>query len=151
MFAFAPDEKKVILIGDLRVALVNRRTGKSVALPSLKSCLRWLQFAPDGSRVACILDNHIQMRTFPDFSLRYELTRCWGTTHTFAFHPTAPIFAALNRDGVLTLYNLETGEVSRSMDFALGRNVKCVTFAPDGLTCAVGGSNSQFAVFDVDV
>jgi hypothetical protein len=29
--------------------------------------------------------------------------------------------------------------------------VNCFAFAPDGLTCAVGGSGRQFVVFDVDV
>jgi WD40 repeat protein len=69
----------------------------------------------------------------------------------FAFHPTAPVFAALNKEEVLTLFSLDTGEPIRSLDFVLGKRVTCVAFAPDGLTCAVGGSNKQFAVFDVDV
>jgi WD40 repeat protein len=68
-----------------------------------------------------------------------------------AFHPTAPVFAALNADRHLTLFSLETGEPIRTMDFALGRQVQCVCFSPDGLTCAIGGSNKQFAVFDVDL
>ena len=32
-----------------------------------------------------------------------------------------------------------------------GGGVDAVAFAPDGLTRAVGGSNKQFAVFDVDM
>ena len=70
---------------------------------------------------------------------------------TFAFHPTAPVFIAINRDKHLTFFGTETGEALRSLDFALGRYVQCVAFSPDGLTCAVGGSNKQFAVFDVDL
>src|SRR5207253_264528 len=68
----------------------------------------------------------------------------------FTFHPTAPLFTGLNPDKVLTLFSSETGEPIRSLDFALGKRVTCVAFAPDGLTCAVGGSNRQFAVFDVE-
>jgi WD40 repeat protein len=70
-----------------------------------------------------------------------------------AFHPTAPVFAAASPfpEVQLTLFSLETGEVVRVLDFGLGARVQCVAFAPDGLTCAVGGSNKQFAVFDVDV
>jgi WD40 repeat protein len=70
---------------------------------------------------------------------------------TFAFHPSAPVFAALNTNGALTLFDLDSGKAIRSFDFALGKTVQCVTFSPDGLTCAVGGSNKQFAVFDVDL
>jgi WD40 repeat protein len=69
----------------------------------------------------------------------------------FAFNPALPLFAALNAEGVLTLFSTETGAPVRSLDFALGRAVQCITFSPDGLTCAVGGSNKQFAVFDVDL
>ena len=61
------------------------------------------------------------------------------------------MFAALNADKVLTLFGLDTGDPIRSLDFALGRSVRCVAFSPDGLTCAVGGSNKRFAVFDVDL
>jgi WD40 repeat protein len=69
----------------------------------------------------------------------------------FAFHPTAPVFVAIDRSKNLTLFSAETGAPIRSLDFALGRNVNCAAFSPDGLTCAVGGSNKQFAVFDVDL
>ena len=68
-----------------------------------------------------------------------------------AFHPTAPVFAALDPKRQLTLYSLDTGAVLRALDFGLGTQVQSVCFSPDGLTCAAGGSNKQFAVFDVDV
>jgi WD40 repeat protein len=68
-----------------------------------------------------------------------------------AFHPTQPVFVAPDGDKVLTLFSTETGEPIRSLDFGLGKKVTCVAFSPDGLTCAVGGSNKQFAVFDVDL
>jgi WD40 repeat protein len=68
-----------------------------------------------------------------------------------AFHPTEPVFAALNGDKVFTLFHLGTGKPIRSLDFALGKKVQCACFAPDGLTCAVGGSNKRFVVFDVDL
>jgi hypothetical protein len=62
---------------------------------------------------------------------------------------------------LLSLVSLETGEELRTLDFDAGKPppqqslrfspVTCAAFSPDGLTCAVGGSNKQFAVFDVDV
>jgi hypothetical protein len=68
-----------------------------------------------------------------------------------AISPTSETFAALNPQRQLTLFSLRSGEAIRSFDFALGATVQCLCFSPDGLTCAVGGSNKQFAVFDVDV
>jgi hypothetical protein len=32
-----------------------------------------------------------------------------------------------------------------------GGGVRALAYSPDGLACAVGRSNKQFAVFDVDV
>jgi WD40 repeat protein len=60
------------------------------------------------------------------------------------------MFAAVSVDRVLTYWSLETGEQIRTVDFALGRYAQCVTFSPDGSRCAVGGSNKQFIVFDVE-
>jgi len=68
-----------------------------------------------------------------------------------AIHPTAPLCVSVNRKRALTLFDLQTGEPIRSLDFRLGQAVMCVCFSPDGLTCAAGGSNGRFAVFDVDV
>ncbi|MCI0702014.1 MAG: WD40 repeat domain-containing protein [Planctomycetia bacterium] len=66
-----------------------------------------------------------------------------------AIHPTAPMCASMNRKRALTLFDLRTGEPIRSFDLSLGKELMCVTFSPDGLTCAAGGSNGRFAVFDV--
>ena len=93
----------------------------------------------------------MQVWDVPSRSVRAEHVTGVQTDKVLAFHPTAPLFASLNPNKELTLFSLETGAPVRSLDFALGRFVQCVAFAPDGLTCAVGGSNRQFAVFDVDV
>ena len=37
----------------------------------------------------------------------------------------------------------------RSFNWNLGK-VRCVVFAPDGMTCAAGGSSGQVVVWDVD-
>jgi len=66
-------------------------------------------------------------------------------------HPTAPVMAGWNRDWTLKLLNLDTGEPIRAPHFNIGRYTECAAFSPDGLTCAVGGSNKQFAVFDLDL
>lgn len=111
------------------------------------------KFSPDG-RTLAVFANYPDRVTLWDVSSRTARVaniECCMDSGLFAFHPTAPMFATLNKEKVLTLFSLTTGEPIRSLDFALGKRVTCVAFAPDGLTCAVGGSNKQFAVFDVDV
>jgi WD40 repeat protein len=81
---------------------------------------------------------------------RAEQIQCMADRR-LVFNPIFPVFAAVNRDDVLGIWSLETGAPLRALDFELGRRVRCACFSPDGLTCAVGGSNKQFAVFDVDL
>jgi hypothetical protein len=69
----------------------------------------------------------------------------------FAFNPTLPLFAVRAVDGAFTVRRLSDGQPVRSLDFPIGKVIGCAAFAPDGLTCAIGGSNKQFAVFDVDL
>jgi WD40 repeat protein len=114
--------------------------------PVFGGCL--LQFSPDGNALAVIYPGRLLLWDLEGRQVRATVLICGARV---GFHPTAPMFAALNRDKVLTLFDLDTGEPLRSLDFALGRYVQSACFSPDGLTCAVGGSNKQFAVFDVDL
>lgn len=112
-----------------------------------------VRFAPDGRTLAVFSGREVLM-----WDVSRGVSRGKPATlapqppdATFAFHPVAPLFLALDRARHLTLFSADTGEPIRSLDFGLGKRVACVAFSPDGLTCAVGGSNRQFAVFDVDL
>jgi WD40 repeat protein len=112
-----------------------------------------MRFSPDGRILAVFSAAQVQLW---DISSRTRLSGAVDINTrfgelTFSFHPSAPVFVAVDREQNLTLFCAEGGEPIRLLDFALGRKVQCVAFSPDGLTCAVGGSNKQFAVFDVDV
>lgn len=157
-FDLSPDARTVAFIGwySVEVVLIDVAGGGVTGRfsPPAPTGLVWgVRFAPDGRSVAVFCGGQIELW---DVS---RLTRLSGPVSidnqyvlaAFAFHPTAPIFAALNTDRMLTLFSTETGAALRSLDFALGQAVQCVTFSPDGLTCAVGGSNKQFAVFDIDL
>lgn len=119
----------------------------------LDSGMIWgVRFAPDGQALAAFSGSQIRLCDVEPLACRAGRVNSdnrYGKS-TFAFHPTAALFVALNSDGLLTLFSATTGEAVRSLDFALGRRVRCAAFSPDGLTCAVGGSNKQFTVFDVD-
>jgi WD40 repeat protein len=73
-----------------------------------------------------------------------------------AFHPTKPIVAYTTAKppkawpSVAWFGDVNTGE-PLSMPHPGFKSAVAFAFSPDGLTCAVGGSNKQFAVFDVDV
>ena len=154
-FDASTDEQSVALVGlKGSVTVYDWGDGPDLQNPlALGGTANTVRFSPDGGTLALFSDRRVQM---------WDVSRGtpWSkpvnidTKHkeeTFAFHPTAPVFVAINRDAHLTFFGTETGAAIRSLDFALGRHVQCVAFSPDGLTCAVGGSNKQFAVFDVDL
>lgn len=153
-FAVAPDEK---------VLAVSFRTKVPVAIyewtdePGLRKLAAlkdaWeVRFSPDGRTLALCSAGPplVDLWDTATWQPRVENIPCWITENTFAINPVLPVFAAIY-SGSLTLYSLETGAIIRSLDFELGRRALCVCFSPDGLTCAVGGSNKRFAVFDVDL
>ena len=153
----APDDASVALVSGhngILFDVASRAETARFAVSSRPDEYAWgVRYAPDGRTLAVFCRQQVQ---FWDVERAERLggpltLNCRYGDATFAFHPSAPIFVATNRAKVPTLFSLETGEPIRSLDFALGRYVTCTCFAPDGLTCAVGGSNKQFAVFDVDV
>jgi WD40 repeat protein len=111
------------------------------------------RISPDGNTLVLFhaKPQHVALWDIPTQQLRKANIPCRTAEMIFAFNPILPVFVAINRDKLLTLFSTETGDAIRSVDFGVGRSVQCVCFSPDGLTCAVGGSNKQFAVFDVDL
>jgi WD40 repeat protein len=149
------DGQSVALIGTKgSVAVYDWGEGSELQNPlALDSTADNVQFSPDGRTLALFSGRQVQMWDLERGAPRGKavLLNKRPDGGPFAFHPTAPVFAAINRDKLLTLFSTETGEAIRSLDFGVGKTVTCVCFSPDGLTCAVGGSNKQFAVFDVDL
>jgi WD40 repeat protein len=146
-FAVSPDGSAVLVDGSAHAALV-RADGASAPLPDFYGS--GVRFSPDGNSLLWLHGDRAQIWNAADLSVRVESIPSHAPYSVIAFHPTAPVFAAPNPRRELTLFRLDTGEAVRSFDFGIGF-ADSVCFSPDGLTCAVGGSNKQFAVFDVDL
>lgn len=156
-FDISPDGRRVVVgfnwnAPTVLFDLVGGELGNPVPLAESLKVLR-PQFTPDGRSLilSWFYPPRVGVWDVATRTAWVEAVACESISTRFAVHPTAPLLAAPNADGHLTLFSLDTGDPLRSLDFALGRSVNCVAFSPDGLTCAVGGSNKQFAVFDVDV
>lgn len=150
---FAPDGRTVALLGWSDVVSIcdttTRKAVQTIDLP--KRALQHARFAPDGTSLVLYGYDGVTVWDVPSAAVRVEKIACDRPYWLLAFHPTSPLVAVRRTDGLLSLVSLRTGEEVRALDFDLGQQVTCVAFSPDGLTCAVGGTNKQFAVFDVDV
>jgi WD40 repeat protein len=156
-FDFSPDDKLVVISYGGEPTVLFERQGSElrnpIKLPALEKCATDVRFSPDGGTLVFHTNLRPAELTLWDVAAgrpRARKVPCC-LSDTFAFNPAFPVFAGLGANDALTIFSLETGQPIRSLDFALGRYVRCVCFSPDGLTCAVGGSNKQFAVFDVDL
>jgi WD40 repeat protein len=150
---FSPDGHSVALLNWNSVVTVCDVASHGVlqSIDLSKQSLQHCRFAPDGNTLVMYMSDGITIWDLPSASVRVELVPCDKPYWLLAFHPTSPIVAVRRKDGLLALIDLRNGEERRALDFALGEQVTCAAFSPDGLTCAVGGTNKQFVVFDVDV
>jgi WD40 repeat protein len=151
-FAFSPDGRTAALLDDRRRgALVTVETGASVPIGFPQDAwVGGVQFRADGALV-WIEWNGVRVSSAANPNKFSAPLACKWPHSAFALHPSAPLFAALNGAERVTLFSLSTGEALRSFDLDFGQTLRHICFAPDGLTCAVCGSNKQFAVFDVDL
>jgi WD40 repeat protein len=157
-FDLAPDERSTVLaFSSGLIAIFEWTDGPELRNPI--EVTRALtpgeaRFSPDGRALVLSTDPHppkVSLWDIPTRQMRAERVPCW-LDQRLAFNPVFPLFAGCRcRDNSLAVWDLDTGQQVRALDFALGLTVSCVCFSPDGLTCAVGGSNKQFAVFDVDL
>ncbi|MBM3982914.1 MAG: WD40 repeat domain-containing protein [Planctomycetes bacterium] len=146
-FAVAPDGRAVLIGGSAHTALV-RADGSSERLPD--SYCDDVRFSPDGRSLVWMHGGAVRICDADTLAERVPLVSCYSAYSTLTIHPTAPLFAVTSAWREFTLFRLDTGEPIRTFDLNIG-SPWCACFAPDGLTCAVGGRNKQFAVFDVDV
>jgi WD40 repeat protein len=157
-FDLAPDERSVVIaFCSGPIAIFEWSDGPELRNPvAVAQALTpgEARFSPDGRTLVFSTDSHprkVSLWDVPTRRTRVENVYCWLDSR-LAFNPAFPLFAGCRcRDNGLAVWDLDTGEQVRALDFALGLTVSCACFSPDGLTCAVGGSNKQFAVFDVDL
>jgi WD40 repeat protein len=152
--ALAPNQQLVAVVcNDLTARLFDWNETPQLRAPIALGDARRARFAPDGRTLAIWSSGspHITLWDVASRQSRADPVPCWTAGAPFAFNPVLPVFAAIGAEGSLALFSTETGRPIRTLDFCLGQSVQSICFSPDGLTCAVGGSNKQFAVFDVDL
>jgi WD40 repeat protein len=57
--------------------------------------------------------------------------------------------ATSHRDGTISIWDATEGQRVRTYSWNIGP-LEAVAFAPDGLTCAAGGSEGRIVLWDID-
>lgn len=119
------------------------------AIPAsqLRQPVRTLRFAPDGRLLA--LDG--QALALWDFERGEWLGPLPSKPRILdaAYSPDGRVLAVSRRDGTVTFLEADTLAPRRTYDWKLGP-LYSVAFAPDGLTCAAGGTRRRVVVWDLE-
>jgi WD40 repeat protein len=128
--------------------LWNLKTGKQIgALTPNARAIKPCALARDGATFAVGLDKKLWIYDVPARSLRHQL-KFEKDIRELAFHPNGRFLASASTNSVTTFWDVWAGQRVTQFDWNTGK-VEALAFAPDGLTCAVGGFE-KFVVFDVD-
>lgn len=94
-------------------------------------------FSPDGKTLAVGNRNYrTNLFDTSTWTLRKELPR--SMTHEIAFSPDGKRLATAYVDGTIAIWDVETGELLKSVDSGCSR-VQCLDWSPDGLLLATSG------------
>ncbi len=116
------------------------------------SPVRQLAFTADGAKLLVRTDsNTVQLFDAATGAAAAGVLKHKGRSFVtgIAVHPRGPV-ACARTDGTVTLWNAETREQLRVLDWKAGRLVS-VAFAPDGALAAAGTEDGKIVVWDVDV
>lgn len=146
-----PDGTFALIGTRQRLVLFHQPTATVLGDFPLDANYLYPEFSPDGGLLVFTGGGRVQVWDVRSRAVRLPSLDGTMAVGRLALHPTAPLMLTQGADHAPTLFSLETGAAVRVFDIRLGNHVNCLAFAPDGLTCAVGGSSKQFAVFDVDL
>ena len=151
--AFVGNGSRVLVIRQVNeeVSVWDANTGERVGEVSTKEIwCRACALSSDRSAFAACVVGGSEVRVFglPDWIPRATI-RHNKPIEGLALHPTGEFLAVTDGTRNVALWNTTTGTKIGEWNWRIG-DVRGIAFAPDGLTCAVGGVG-RFVVFDVDL
>jgi WD40 repeat protein len=149
-YQFLPDGTTLLTYcaSGYELTLWDFRTGEAIGSlapngPGINPCA----LAPGGTAFAVGRNKIIWVYDVAARTLRHRL-RFEKEIRHLAFHPNGRLLASAATDSVVTLWDAAAGAELRRFDWQSAK-VEALAFAPDGLTCAVGG-RASLGVFDAD-
>jgi WD40 repeat protein len=112
-----------------------------------------LAFSPDGQTLAVASGSEVLLYDVHSGKKRWKkrgrLAGHTGVITQLAYQPGGHLLATGSRDQTVRFWDMRQQREVTSFDWGIGK-VRCLTFAPDGMTCAAGGDSGRVALWDVD-
>jgi WD40 repeat protein len=158
--AVSPDRSLVVTGSfDGGIRLYDARTGALQRVTGSEPCrgVRAVAFAPDGKTIA---SGGLEMdKTFKIWDVRTgALVRAaaghdpagqlYAEIHAAAFAPGGKLVASAGRDGLVLVWDAETGQLRHRLAGHRGAAL-AIAFAPDGTTLASGGEDKMIRLWDL--
>lgn len=147
--AYSPDGKWIAGHGHHGLTLWHTATYQPFDRPAKPRHVGPIVFSPDGNRIAAVRGAEVYTWVRDKWAAGPVVRGIGVPVADVAFGPDGRTLLSAAEDGTIRMSDADTGETARTFDFGIG-GVRAAAFAPDGLTCAVGGAKGQIVVWDVE-
>jgi WD40 repeat protein len=150
---FSPDGRILGTLSELEIALWDVATGRQLRSMRVAGLAEDIDFSPDGTVVAAVLENDGTVQLFDARSgqLRLQVPGHTDRAHSVRFAPDGKTFATTADNGTLTLWDAATGTELLALHLTQYQWWQTpIAFSPDGnlLACGV---NEDIRLFDLSL
>ena len=147
--AYHPDGDMVAAGAFLEAHLMNPEDGETLDVIDFDHSIDDLEFSPDGSLIAAGQGVYgVQINNVDDGSVFNDLHG--GYDNRLAFAPDGETIATANRNGVLWIWDVETGDELHEFVPPIEEFALSIAYSPDGELVALGNWDGDVFLFNAE-
>jgi WD40 repeat protein len=150
--AFRPDGRLLALLHDHGVLLFEVPGGalRSQLPFDLTQAMGGLAFSPDGRHLAVHSGPRAVILDVETGEQVAEVRLATKFIMQAAFTPDGRYLATVSNEATVKFWDTSSWKLAREFAWQIG-GLRCLAFAPDGMTAAAGGAGRKIVVWDVDL